>query len=56
MVTRWAKFERWARSTADDVPRSMVVLALINAYDWHVKEQENRAEAARLEIPTVSAP
>ncbi len=38
MLAKWRRFEKWARSSADDIPRAMAVLAAINGYQSDLDE------------------
>ena len=43
MVAKWAKFRRYARAEAENVPRAMVSIAYINAFEPWAAEQDNPA-------------
>ena len=41
MVSKWAKFAKWARATADAVPEMMAELIAINVFEQWATEQDN---------------
>jgi hypothetical protein len=53
MVSRWARFARWARANADAIPEVMVSLAYINNWEWH-KEQTHADIVRRTSNPVMA--